>query len=121
MQEPVVTSPICPDTLLPAECCDADESCYNGNDDWCCDDIFYCSNDGVDYAESMDGISCPVETDIVIDSLACSLIDIPEAVVCTDVIYSSSLHAGDDIYSWVDTIMYTSTTLDTKGELLVLS
>ena len=39
---------------------------------------------------------------------------------CSDVIYSSDLHTGDDIYDWVTTIMYESTTLDTKGSLLVL-
>ena len=28
-------------------------------DDWCCDAVFYCSNDGVDYAKEQGGILCP--------------------------------------------------------------
>jgi len=41
-------------------CCDVDGSCYDGNDDWCCNDIPYCSNDGAEYAEAEGIIECPI-------------------------------------------------------------
>ena len=58
--------PICPEVTYGsttlAQCCDVDESCNNGDDDWCCNNSFYCSNDGVEYAKDQGGILCP-ETD----------------------------------------------------------
>ena len=54
------TVPMCPNTCKPAVCCDSDGSCVDGDDDWCCDEIFYCSNNIGDYADKKDGIRCPV-------------------------------------------------------------
>ena len=42
-----------------AWCCDVDGSCDDGDDDYCCGSEFYCSNDGVEYAQGMGGIVCP--------------------------------------------------------------
>ena len=41
-----------------AACCDTDGSCVDGDDDWCCNGNFYCSNDGVEYANNKGGILC---------------------------------------------------------------
>ena len=50
----------CPlDPLQSVICCDSDESCTNGDDDWCCYGNFYCSNDGSQYAVDEGGILCP--------------------------------------------------------------
>ena len=56
------TAPTCPTTGATADCCDVDNSCVDGDDDWCCAGQFYCSNDGTAYAESMGGILCPSTT-----------------------------------------------------------
>ena len=61
--------PTCPRGEL-AECCDGDESCSDGDDDWCCDAVFYCSNDGVDYAKEKGGILCPGNDVNNIDAVA---------------------------------------------------
>jgi hypothetical protein len=45
-----------------ATCCDSDQSCDDGDDDWCCGSTFYCSNDGAAYAQSKGGILCPDAT-----------------------------------------------------------
>ena len=50
--------PICPEGVF-AQCCDEDESCNDGSDDWCCNNGYYCSNDGVEYAKLNGGILCP--------------------------------------------------------------
>jgi len=73
-------SVICPDTLLPAVCCDPDGSCADGNDGWCCNDIFYCSNDDAEYAEENGGILCPSTDDDDTGSigLACCMIEVKE-------------------------------------------
>ena len=80
-------SVICPDTLLPAVCCDPDGSCADGNDGWCCNDIFYCSNDDAEYAEEEGGILCPrtddddtglLDGDSFLTSLACCMIEVKE-------------------------------------------
>ena len=50
--------PICPEGG-PADCCDEDKSCYDGDDYWCCNGSFYCLNDGAEYADVIGGIVCP--------------------------------------------------------------
>lgn len=55
--------PICPDGE-PCVCTDVDEDCEDGDDDWGYwgeTELFYCSNDGADYAADMGGISCDAE------------------------------------------------------------
>ena len=49
-------TPIC-DDRSPANCCDGDGSCFDGDDDWCCgkENVFFCSNDGREYAEGQGG------------------------------------------------------------------
>ena len=44
-----------------ADGCDADGSCVDGDDDWCCSDTgaFYCSTNGAAYAAVMGGVECP--------------------------------------------------------------
>mmetsp|Transcript_116386 Transcript_116386/g.370246 ORF Transcript_116386/g.370246 Transcript_116386/m.370246 type:complete len:229 (-) Transcript_116386:54-740(-) len=49
-----------PQQAMP-ECCDGDGSCDDGDDDYCCGEKFYCSNDGADYAAGMGGILCPAK------------------------------------------------------------
>ena len=52
--------PICPDGE-PCICIDIDDSCDDGDDDWGYMGegwVFYCSYDGVFYAEMMGGIHC---------------------------------------------------------------
>jgi len=49
----------CPGTGESMECCDADGSCYDDDDDWCCDGLFYCSSNGAAYAAGMGGVECP--------------------------------------------------------------
>ena len=72
----ISTSVICPDTLLPAVCCDPDGSCVDGNDGWCCNDIFYCSNDSAEYAAEMGGILCPsTDEDDDADVAPCDVIE----------------------------------------------
>jgi hypothetical protein len=44
---------------VKARCCAADGHCDDGDDDWCCNDVFYCSNNGAAYAELKGGINCP--------------------------------------------------------------
>ena len=34
--------PVCPDTLTPACCCDIDDDCSDGDDDWCCPAAGHC-------------------------------------------------------------------------------
>jgi hypothetical protein len=41
-----------------ASCCDSDGSCTDGSDDWCCNGVFHCSNNGMWYAVEKGGISC---------------------------------------------------------------
>jgi hypothetical protein len=63
------TGPPCPNGDI-AVCCDADGSCFDGDDDWCCDDHtnqhnteFYCSFDGTqhahEHAAAMGSALCP--------------------------------------------------------------
>jgi len=46
-------------TMAMAECCDVDGSCTDGDDDYCCNGVFYCSNDSLEYAQALGGILCP--------------------------------------------------------------
>ena len=44
-----------------ATCCDADGFCYgDGNDAWCCNKGFYCTNDNPIRAAERGGIMCPI-------------------------------------------------------------
>ena len=57
-------TPDCPvahggDTSVKATCSDEDGSCFDGDDMWNCAGMFYCSNDGADYAKKLGGILCP--------------------------------------------------------------
>ena len=57
-------TPDCPvanegDTPVKATCSDEDGSCFDGDDMWNCAGIFYCSNDGAEYAKKLGGILCP--------------------------------------------------------------
>ena len=57
-------TPDCPiphegDTSVKATCSDEDGSCFDGDDMWNCAGIFYCSNDGAEYAKKLGGILCP--------------------------------------------------------------
>lgn len=51
--------PICPLSLLPAECCDDDGDCMDGTSYWCCDDEFYCSIHDDEWLEQLGGYNCP--------------------------------------------------------------
>ena len=43
-------------------CCDEDGSCTDGDDDYCCNGVYYCSTDGAAYAGNSGGILCPWTT-----------------------------------------------------------
>jgi len=79
---------MCPDDGGAATCCDVDESCTNGDDDWCCDDEFYCSNDGAEYAEGRGGILCP---DPLLDCEQCG-----QDLVAADLCHCMSEHEDCD-------------------------
>ena len=60
----------CPDGV-EAECGDGDGSCWDGDDDWYCDDVFFCSNDGESYAAGMGGVLCSISgVDVCEDGLS---------------------------------------------------
>ena len=87
--------PICPDGE-PCTCTDVDENCEDGDDDWGYwgrTELFYCSNDGADYAEGMGGISCDAEEStfpVCPDGEDCFCIDVDES--CDD---------GDDDWGYI--------------------
>ena len=47
-------------TIAPS-CCDADGDCTDTDDDWCFGDTFFCSNNGLDYAQGRGGDACPTD------------------------------------------------------------
>jgi hypothetical protein len=55
-------APTCPKALggatVAAKCCDSDGSCTDGDDDWCCGEKFFCSNNGAAYAAAKGGVYC---------------------------------------------------------------
>ena len=87
--------PICPDGE-PCVCIDVDDSCDDGDDDWGywgMTELFYCSNDGADYAEYMGGISCDAEDStfpVCPDGEDCFCVDIDDS--CDD---------GDDDWGYM--------------------
>jgi len=78
---PILNVPICPGGTTQATCCDVDNSCTDGDDDWCCNGTFYCSNDSAEYAQAEGGILCPAPTETWSTELS---------GLCTEVVFDTT-------------------------------